>query len=147
KPDQIDDYVFNGRLSEDDARDWKANYRERHDKSQQKALTQLGQRHNQAEQLIAEATGVKDPLKAGLKTVKGPMQIAALSELTRRSAYFDGTEDPIAVARELVPRIAETLKYGWKPAEIQKAFPDWQSQQRALRDGIITREQLNKSLE
>jgi hypothetical protein len=70
-----------------------------------KESSELTSRHNQAEQLIRAAYGADNPFFRRLAGAEIETALAlAFEELTRRSNKYDGQEDPLAVAQEIVPK-------------------------------------------
>jgi hypothetical protein len=123
---QVERLFQHGKLSLKDAVEFKAKIRQRAEGGKSEARTELGQRHNQAEQLIRSGLTTRSPFEA-LDPVSQEMQTLALLELTRRSSHFDGKEDPLAVASEILPKYQNTLVDRGKLSvtAAQKLVGDW----------------------
>jgi hypothetical protein len=92
-----------GRLSAEDYakadNEAQANLRSARDE----AKTNLGQKHAQAEQELRASLGITGLLETLTQDQK-KAYASALEELTDRSAYLRGQEDPLSVVREIAPR-------------------------------------------
>jgi hypothetical protein len=105
-------YAFangNPGLNLKDAADIKSKLRARADHKLSKGETDIGRRHGQAEQQLRANLGITGLLEAITQDQKKSYSMA-LGELTRRSSYFDGEEDPIAVVEDISPRYQAVIR-------------------------------------
>jgi hypothetical protein len=142
---EIDSLYTAGRVSLGDATKAKNQLRETRKALQNTALTEITRKHNQAEQELRADTGVRPGVLASAiqDDPAGRVYAALLSELRKRSQAFGGTEDPLAIVESFRPRVRDALgkPARLKPSEIQGLYPDWQSLERAWRDGRISEDQ------
>jgi hypothetical protein len=105
-------YAFaagNPGLNLKDAADIKAKLRSRADHQRDKGETDIGRRHTQAEQQLRANLGITGLLESITQDQKKSYSMA-LGELTRRSSYYNGKEDPIAIVEEISPRYQSVIR-------------------------------------
>jgi hypothetical protein len=105
-------YAFaagNPGLNLKDAADIKGKLRARANDQRDKGETDIGRRHTQAEQQLRANLGITGLLEAITQDQKKAYSMA-LGELTSRSSYFGGKEDPIAIVEEISPRYQSVIR-------------------------------------
>jgi hypothetical protein len=104
-PEAIDKAFIDGDLNRKDWKELKDKVISRLDHLKSEGRTEANQRHSQAEQVLKSGLGITGLLDKYDDQDKQLVDIA-LREMTARSNAYGGKEDPLAVANELVNRLA-----------------------------------------